>query len=183
VRVACAGVEEVAVDRGDDRLGTHLACARTRHPRRRSRRFDTGRRVEACVRSGARGQGARARRCRELMPAGLLDRTTRFIGALREAGMPVSLAESIDAARALTAVPLIDREALRAGLAATTCKRPAYRHTFDALFDLWFPPAMGTAESESAYAGEDSSDAAPIPAGDPDLARDLLRKALERLLV
>ena len=75
--------------------------------------------------------------------SGLIDRTIVFVGALRQAGLPVSLAESLDAARALAAVPLLDREAVRAGFAATMCKRPAHRLAFDTLFDLYFPPAVG----------------------------------------
>ncbi|MFI0356439.1 VWA domain-containing protein [Actinomadura sp. 9N407] len=73
----------------------------------------------------------------------LVDRHTGFTAALREAGLPVSVAEGLDAVRAMQVIDLVDREALRAAYAATLVKRPAHRTTFDTLFDLWFPAALG----------------------------------------
>ncbi|MEV7966405.1 VWA domain-containing protein [Sphaerisporangium sp. NPDC088356] len=70
----------------------------------------------------------------------LLDRHVGFVEALRRAGLPVSLAEGLDAARALEVIDLTERETLRAAYAATLVKRPAHRPGFDTLFDLWFPP-------------------------------------------
>lgn len=75
--------------------------------------------------------------------ASLVDRHTGFVAALREAGLPVSVAEGLDAVRAMRAVDLLDRASLRAAYAATLVKRPAHRPAFDTLFDLWFPPALG----------------------------------------
>ncbi|SET23864.1 vWA domain-containing protein [Nonomuraea wenchangensis] len=69
----------------------------------------------------------------------LVDRHVGFVRALREAGVPVSVAEGLDAANALRVVELVDRESLRAAYAATLVKKPAYRPGFDVLFDLWFP--------------------------------------------
>ncbi|PZG20708.1 vWA domain-containing protein [Nonomuraea aridisoli] len=69
----------------------------------------------------------------------LVDRHVGFVHALREAGVPVSLAEGLDAAHALRVIELADRESLRAAYAATLVKKPAYRPGFDVLFDLWFP--------------------------------------------
>ncbi|MEV0597168.1 vWA domain-containing protein [Nonomuraea cavernae] len=69
----------------------------------------------------------------------LVDRHVGFIHALREAGVPVSLAEGLDAARALRVIDLTERESLRAAYAATLVKKPGYRPGFDVLFDLWFP--------------------------------------------
>ena len=74
---------------------------------------------------------------------GLLDRHIAFIEALRSAGLPVSLAEDLDAVRAIGALPLIEREQVRAGYAATMVKRPSHRPAFDALFDLYFPALVG----------------------------------------
>ncbi|WP_214321454.1 vWA domain-containing protein [Nonomuraea sediminis] len=71
----------------------------------------------------------------------LIDRHIGFVHALREAGLPVSLAEGLDAARALQVIDLAERESLRAAYAATLVKKPAYRPGFDVLFDLWFPPS------------------------------------------
>jgi uncharacterized protein with von Willebrand factor type A (vWA) domain len=92
----------------------------------------------------------------------LLDRTVGFTGALREAGIPVSTAETVDAVRALGKVELIEREQLRAAFAATSCKRPGYRTTFDTLFDLWFPPVIGDASRS------DDMGVGGLGDGDPD---------------
>ncbi|MGI5273993.1 vWA domain-containing protein [Nonomuraea sp. CA-218870] len=72
----------------------------------------------------------------------LVDRHVGFVHALRDAGLPVSLAEGLDAARALRVIDLVERESLREAYAATLVKKPAYRPGFDVLFDLWFPPAI-----------------------------------------
>ncbi|WP_436758929.1 vWA domain-containing protein [Streptosporangium sp. V21-05] len=69
----------------------------------------------------------------------LLDRHVGFVHALRDAGLPVSPAEGLDAARALAVIDLTERESLRAAYAATLVKRPSHRPGFDTLFDLWFP--------------------------------------------
>lgn len=114
--------------------------------------------------------------------ASLVDRHTGFTAALRAAGLPVSVAEGLDAVRALQLVDLVDREALRAAYAATLVKRPAHRPTFDMLFDLWFPAALG-----DGVAGLD----APPPAPEPDRrtppaldprVRELREELLELLL-
>src|SRR5205823_11350919 len=110
--------------------------------------------------------------------SGLIDRTVSFVGALRQAGLSVSLAESLNAVRAMAAVPLLNREALRAGLAAATVKRPAHRLAFDTLFDLYFPAVLGdNLEDERA----DSDDLSPYKHEPPD--RDEARRALLDLLL
>lgn len=114
------------------------------------------------------------------MPSGLLDRQLRFVAALREAGVPVSLAESLDAARAMAAVELLDREALRAGLAATMVKRPAHRLSFDALFDLYFPPVWGEAVSRDERVADELAGG---PRADPSMLRGVLRQRLFDLLL
>ncbi len=112
------------------------------------------------------------------MATGLLDREIAFFHALREAGVSISLAEVLDATRALGVVDLIERESLRAAFAATTVKRPAHRPAFDALFDLWFPPVTG----EPSTTGRDL---AAHPAGDGDDAADpvALREVLRQILL
>ena len=73
----------------------------------------------------------------------LLDRHLGFVEALREAGLPVSLAEGLDAVQALGFVGWDDRETVRDVYAATLLKREVQRPTFDTLFDLWFPRLVG----------------------------------------
>lgn len=73
----------------------------------------------------------------------LLDRHIEFLEALRAAGLPVSLSEGLDAARALGAVGWGSRTQVRDVYAATLVKRQSQRATFDALFELYFPRLVG----------------------------------------
>ena len=73
----------------------------------------------------------------------LLDRHIEFVEALRDAGLPVSLAEGLDAVRAIDALGLDERETLRAAYAATLVKRQNHRPGFDQVFDLYFPLLVG----------------------------------------
>lgn len=84
----------------------------------------------------------------------LLERHLGFLAALREAGLPVSLAEGRDAVSALGAVGLADRSLVREAYAATLVKRAAQRPAFDAVFDVWFPALIG---SGSGGTGADSA--------------------------
>ena len=116
----------------------------------------------------------------------LVSRTVELVGAMRVAGIPVSLAESIDATRALGTVPLIDREALRAGLAATTVKRPAHRSAFDTLFDLYFPPTTGVAVPDAEPSPDDAQRLRDeleqlLLSGDRAALQRLAREAVGRL--
>jgi len=114
--------------------------------------------------------------------SGLLEREIAFLDALRVAGINVSLAEVLDSTRALGVVDLLDREQLRHAFAACVLKRPAHQTTFDTLFDLWFPPAIG--DSVALSMTEDGEDGEPgdgegegIPA-DPAVMRELLKQLL-----
>jgi uncharacterized protein with von Willebrand factor type A (vWA) domain len=92
----------------------------------------------------------------------LLDRQLGFVDALRAAGLTVSVAEGLDAVAAMTALDLLDREQLRAGLAAALVKRPLHRPAFDAVFDVYYPAVTG--ESVRPPSGTEP------PARDPDAA-------------
>jgi uncharacterized protein len=74
----------------------------------------------------------------------LLDRHLEFVETLRTAGLPVSVAEGLDAVRAVERLGLGDRERMREGYAATLVKRQAHRPSFDAVFDLFFPALLGS---------------------------------------
>ncbi|MEU6783657.1 VWA domain-containing protein [Nonomuraea angiospora] len=102
----------------------------------------------------------------------LIDRHVGFVRALREAGIPVSVAEGLDAAHALRVIELSERESLRAAYAATLVKKPAYRPGFDVLFDLWFPASTSGMHAERAERPIDL-ETAPV---------DELRDQLARLL-
>jgi uncharacterized protein with von Willebrand factor type A (vWA) domain len=73
----------------------------------------------------------------------LLDRHIGFVTALREAGLTVSVAEGIDAVHSMRTIELLDREQLRAALAATLVKRHVHRPAFDTVFDVFYPPVTG----------------------------------------
>lgn len=66
-----------------------------------------------------------------------------FVEALRARGISVGPSETVDAAQVLTVLDLMDREAVREGLACALVRRTTQRKTFDGLFDLWFPAALG----------------------------------------
>ena len=61
-----------------------------------------------------------------------------FVLDLRAAGLPVSLSENIDAARAVRHIPLEDRAAFKYALAATLVKNQAHWRTFETLFEVYF---------------------------------------------
>ena len=76
----------------------------------------------------------------------LIATTTRFCRALREAGLPVTPAEAIEATRVLELVDLKDREELRQGLRSVLTSRPEDFHLFDELFEhfwAWEPDVPG----------------------------------------
>ena len=78
----------------------------------------------------------------------LVATTTRFCRALREAGLQVTPAEAIEAARVLELVDLRDREELRQALRAVLTSRPEDFHLFDELFEhfwAWEPETPGRA--------------------------------------
>lgn len=62
----------------------------------------------------------------------------RLVGQLRDAGVPVSSSEVIDATQALTQIDLIDRRAIRTALASTLIKQAEDLPTFGILFELHF---------------------------------------------
>ena len=76
----------------------------------------------------------------ELAPADspLLDLLTGFIVELRNAGLPVSLTENLDAMEAIQHIPLEDRTALKYALAATLVKNHSHWRAFEIVFDVYF---------------------------------------------
>lgn len=118
----------------------------------------------------------------------LLDHLTGFTAALRAAGVPVGVSESVDAAAVVAAVDILHRDDLREGLAAVCVKRPPYRLTFDTIFDLWWPPAQGAGTAGADGPGETGTGSAEDPEtgagddeGEPDL--DAWRDQLAQILL
>jgi uncharacterized protein with von Willebrand factor type A (vWA) domain len=85
---------------------------------------------------------------------------TGFIAELRDAGLPVSLTESIDAMRAVEQIPVGDRETFKYALAATLVKNHAHWRTFETVFEVYFS-MRGSAwqiDDESGHALDDLLD-------------------------
>jgi uncharacterized protein with von Willebrand factor type A (vWA) domain len=116
-----------------------------------------------------------------------------FFHRLREARVPVSMVEVVDAFASLAHVELTERGQLKAALAATLVKRPQDLHAFEVLFDVCFPLtsqrpgeaprpegaangdlAGAASAAESGGAGGDTGAAAPP-------SDQLLRELLEAL--
>jgi uncharacterized protein len=70
----------------------------------------------------------------------MLELLSGFVGELRAAGLPVSVTEHLDAARAVHHVPMEDREALKAALGATLVKSGAHWPAFETAFEVYFSP-------------------------------------------
>ena len=60
---------------------------------------------------------------------------TGFIDELRAAGVPVSMVEAIDGMRAVEAIEIGERIALRETLRATLIKNQRHERAFDTAFD------------------------------------------------
>jgi uncharacterized protein with von Willebrand factor type A (vWA) domain len=85
----------------------------------------------------------RVRPSQPLAPHGLPGHLVGFVEALRGQGISVGPSETVDAGRVMGVLGLGDREILREGLACAVLRRPEHRETYDAMFDLWWPAAMG----------------------------------------
>ena len=77
------------------------------------------------------------------LPAGveaspLLELLNGFIVELRQAGLPVSLTENLDAVAAVKHVPLEDRNTFKYALAATLVKNHAHWRSFETVFEVYF---------------------------------------------
>ena len=85
----------------------------------------------------------RTRQPQPLAPHGLPGHLVGFVEALRAQGISVGPSETVDAGQVLSVLGLGDRQALREGFACAVLRRPEHRPTYDALFDLWWPAALG----------------------------------------
>ena len=85
----------------------------------------------------------RTRPPQPLAPHGLPGHLVEFVEALRGQGIAVGPSETVDAGQVLAALGLGDREVLREGLACAVLRRADHRDTYDAMFDLWWPAALG----------------------------------------
>lgn len=68
----------------------------------------------------------------------VLDLMSGFIAELRNAGLPVSLTENLDAMEAVKVIPIEDREAFKYALGATLVKNNAHWRVFETIFEVYF---------------------------------------------
>ncbi len=112
------------------------------------------------------------------LAGGLLDRFSGFVAELRAAGIPISTTEVVDASQSLRHLPLEDRTALKAGLAAALVKQDGHRQVFDLMFELYF--SLQPAGPEALL---DGSSGGGTGAGTEDLsARELAELAYQALV-
>jgi uncharacterized protein with von Willebrand factor type A (vWA) domain len=126
-------------------------------------------------------------------PGSLETSLLEFFHRLREARVPVSMVEVLDAFDCLRHLDLADRGQFRAALAATLVKRAEDQGTFNVLFDVCFPltraqppPApgghpAGHANGEAADADADEAGPGPEPPQPAEVSTGLLEALLEAL--
>lgn len=68
----------------------------------------------------------------------MLDLLSGFIQELRNAGLPVSLTENLDAMQAITHIPMEDRDAFKFALGATLVKNSSHWRAFETVFEVYF---------------------------------------------
>lgn len=118
----------------------------------------------------------------------MLDRVLEFSGALRDAGIPVAISESLDALRSLNHVELRDKDTVKAAFAASIVKSDAHRAAFDILFDLYFgtgrgPEALESIDQETPATAAELRDElrAALTGGDAAALSAIARRAVANL--
>ncbi|WP_299561332.1 VWA domain-containing protein [uncultured Mycolicibacterium sp.] len=120
----------------------------------------------------------RTRPPQPLAPHGLPGHLVEFVEALRAQGISVGPSETVDAGRVMATLGLADRSALREGIACAVLRRPEHRDTYDALFDLFFPAALG----DRTVLPDDGDDAGQQDPGLPPEDIEMLRGMLLQLM-
>ena len=122
-----------------------------------------------------------------------------FVAELRAIGLPISVAENVDATAAVAAMPMTDRAALKSALAATLVKDSDHYGAFELVFEIFFggrrvgvddpavPAADGAAADGSGASGNGAGGGRGVVAmlSDAELADLLLRAVLtgDRMLI
>ena len=68
----------------------------------------------------------------------MLDLLAGFVTELRNAGLPVSLTENLDAMEAVQHIPIEDRDAFKYALGATLVKNNSHWRAFETVFEVYF---------------------------------------------
>jgi uncharacterized protein len=115
------------------------------------------------------------------------DLMVRFVGELRAAGLPVSMAETLDAFSALKYVPMSERETFKAALGATLVKNQPHHRAFETVFEVFFSvlarrsdeAGAGGSASETLSSAEEMAGGAGGNADPAELIEALYRALLE----
>jgi uncharacterized protein len=112
-------------------------------------------------------------------PRSLSVAVIEFFHQLREAAVPVSMVEALDAVESLGHVDLADRAQFKAALGATLVKRAEDQPAFEALFDVFFAPRRARATREAAAEPATNGGGASERIQDPDALLQALLEALK----
>ncbi len=80
-----------------------------------------------------------------------------FVHRLRDAAIPVSMVETLDAVESLRHVDPANRKEFKATLAATLVKRAEHLSAFEALFDVYFAPRRDDSSSRVGASADDTA--------------------------
>ncbi len=106
----------------------------------------------------------------------MLDLLSSFIAELRTVGLPVSMSETVDAARAMESIDVSDQMLFRSALCSTLVKSGDHLSAFDTAFDVFFATRLdhGDLEVADAQTPEMSSrDGSSSPRSSVELAEQL----------
>ena len=126
----------------------------------------------------------------------LLELLNGFIVELRQAGLPVSLTENLDAVAAVKHIPIEDREAFKYALAATLVKNHSHWRAFETVFEVYFSlrgdeynlsdGTSGDAPSEDSLSTDNEQQLGQMPGqggGQEGLSQEQLAEMLYRSLM
>lgn len=114
----------------------------------------------------------------------MLDLVGSFVEALRNAGLPVSISESLDAVETLRHVGIDEREAFKAAMGATLVKSQGHYKAFETVFEVFFALRSEDPWMEAAKSAGEQQPSAPTPGsgggggGDADEIFEALIRAL-----
>lgn len=124
----------------------------------------------------------------------VLDLMSGFIVELRNAGLPVSLTENLDAMEAVKEIPLEDRQAFKYALGATLVKSNTHWRAFETIFEVYFslrgaeynivdgdsdtPGELGRDEQDSQQPGEGRGQSGGMDGLTPEELAQMLMQAL-----
>jgi len=112
----------------------------------------------------------------------MLQRVLDLGHALRTAGVPVAISETMDAVAALEHIPITERATFKSALAASLIKSASHRPTFDTLFELYFGSSGAAADDHATGTREEFIEelVEALQAGDRAGLAELSRRAVTR---